>query len=319
MKMNKRESDIQIWETIINFYKKYCPVDEWEKRRQKNQLEAYWCRPDGEKQNLFQNPRQRIFARLIKSYQNTTWHQIQLSLGKDEKNNKEKEQRRVLITDPWFEYEDLIDKVESEISDNLNFKGKDIVKFCEKALDIAKELGKFNLSNYCFKQEQTENFTALKNVISIIFDKKKDELKVSVFEKIFYKTLAEPYQTIMKMQKLLPGLGIALTCDFLKESHLCNIAKPDVHICHVFSVIDGIPYSMDLALVRRIIEFAKNVCPVDENDFCGSGAYHVDKIIWMICSDYIIDSDKEKNKLKKEFLEILSAEKQKNSRSQNDK
>ena len=88
----------------------------------------------------------------------------------------------------------------------------------------------------------------------------------------------------MKMQKLLPGLGIALTCDFLKESHLCNIAKPDVHICHVFSVIDRIPYSMDLALVRRVGEFADNVCQPVEDHFCESGAYHVDKIIWMICS-----------------------------------
>lgn len=319
--MNNTDFDKQIWETIINFYRKYFSADKWKEQRQKNQLEAYWCRSDEEKQNLFQDPLQRIFARMIKSYQNTTWHQIQLSPGKNVKNDIGKGQRRVLITDPWFEDENIIDKVESEIRDNLDFKGKgNFVDFCKVALDIAKGLGKFNLSNYSFEQVQTANFEVLKSVVSKIFNEKIDKLKVSVFEKIFYETLGEPYQTIMKMQKMLPGLGIALTCDFLKESHLCNIAKPDVHICHVFSVIDGIPYSMDLALVKRIIEFANNVYPADKNDFCSTGAYHVDKVIWMICSDYITDSDKEKNKLKKEFLKTLSDEKANIiSRSQTDK
>lgn len=279
--MNKRESDIQIWETIINFYKKYCPVDEWEKRRQKNQLEAYWCRPDGEKQNLFQKPCQRIFARLIKSYQNTTWHQIQLSDKNNEKYSKDPN-RRNLITDPWFECEDIIKMVEGKYNAN-DIQGEGFRDFCETALNIVKDKEFNNLKNYDFSQEQGDNFSILQKVISKVFYDK-NELKVSAYEKIFYETLDEPYQTIMKMQKLLSGLGIALTCDFLKESHLCNIAKPDVHICHVFSVIDRIPYSMDLALVKRVAEFAQNVCPPVEDHFCESGAYCVDKIIWMICS-----------------------------------
>lgn len=314
--MNENDFDKQIWETIINFYQAYFSADEWKKKRQKNQLEAYWCRPDGEKQALFQDSRQRIFARLIKSYQNTTWHQIQLS-DKNNENYSKDSNRRKLITDPWFECEDIIKMVEGKYKAN-DIQRKGFSDFCEVALNIVKDKEFDNLKNFNFSQEQGDNFSTLQKVISKEFYGK-NELKVSLYEKIFYETLAEPYQTIMKMQKLLPGLGIALTCDFLKESHLCNIAKPDVHICHVFSVIDGIPYSMDLALVKRIIEFAKNVCPADQNDFCGSGAYHVDKVIWMICSDYIIDSDKEKNKLKEEFLKKLAVEKQKNSRSQNDK
>ena len=108
------------------------------------------------------------------------------------------------------------------------------------------------------------------------------------------------------MQKLLSGLGIALVCDFLKESHLCNIAKPDVHISHVFSLIDGIFYSMDLPLVKRISEFAASVCTAVPNDFCNSGAYNVDKIIWMICSDYDVESDNKKKNLKVKFLEELA-------------
>ena len=137
-------------------------------------------------------------------------------------------------------------------------------------------------------------------------ENKEKELKVSRFEEIIYENICEPYRTIMKMQKLFPGFGIALSCDFLKESHLCNIAKPDIHLCHVFSLIDGIPYSMDLTLVKRVAEFAANVCPTDENNFCGSGAYNVDKVIWQICSNYDVDNDTKKKSFKEDFLDELA-------------
>lgn len=72
-------------------------------------------------------------------------------------------------------------------------------------------------------------------------------------------------------------------------------------------MLDGFPYSMDLALVKRISEFAEAVCPASPNDFCNSGAYNVDKIIWMLCSDYHIDTDKRKNTGKDRLLEMLTA------------
>ena len=110
------------------------------------------------------------------------------------------------------------------------------------------------------------------------------------------------------MQKVLPGFGIALTCDFLKESHLCNIAKPDVHLCHVFSVIDKIQYSMDLALVKRIAEFAENVgLTSDSNDFYNTGSYYIDKIIWMLCSRSKTEDDDNKPSIKKFLLERIAA------------
>ena len=87
------------------------------------------------------------------------------------------------------------------------------------------------------------------------------------------------------MQKILPDYGIALTCDFLKESHLFNIAKPDIHLCHVFSVIDKIQYSSDLVLAKRIADFAENAgCRPEPENFCNTGSYYIDKIIWMLCS-----------------------------------
>ena len=294
------------WDFIIKFFEKEIPHEETE--RQKNQLEAYWCRPDGDNQELFRNhPKQRIFARLIKSYQNTTWHKVQLTIPNGEKGRK-------LITDHWFESRDIIKIAKEEIEANIFFKKRDsrndFVPFCRMAADIVEKL---ELREYEFNEAQKDNFKSLSAVVSKVYDENKDKndqdedkLKISEFEKIMYECFPEPYKTIMKMQKLLPGLGIALTCDFLKESHLCNIAKPDVHISHVFSLLDGIPYSMDLALVKRVSEFATTVCPTKQNDFCNSGAYNVDKIIWMICSDYNTDSDGKKKSFKRGFLEKLA-------------
>ena len=54
---------------------------------------------------------------------------------------------------------------------------------------------------------------------------------------------------------------------------------------------------MDLALVKRVAEFANNVCKANKDDFCNSGAYYVDKVIWKICKE---------DSLKGKFLEKLA-------------
>ena len=311
--MSNPDFDKKVWEFIENFYKESC--GEIEKKRKENQLEAYWCRPAGDGQKLFTVPEQRVFARFLRSYLNTTWHKVQLTCKKADKEND-----RVLITDSWFEERnpDIIQiagraiendpffKKESE-KDKKNKENEEdtFVTFCKKILDFRKNL---ELKDYSFEQEQKENFDKFQEQISEFFKNKvmQKNQKVSIYEEIIYENTCEPYRTIMKMQKIFPGFGIALSCDFLKESHLCNIAKPDIHLCHVFSLIDGIPYSMDLALVKRVAEFAANVCPADKNNFCGSGAYNVDKIIWQICSDYDVDNDKTKKLFKKEFLDKIA-------------
>ncbi len=317
--MSNPDFDKKVWEFIENFYKESCG---WlDGKRKENQLEAYWCRPAGDGQKLFTDPKKRVFARFLRSYLNTTWHKIGKGNGS--------------IID-WFDFDDIIKNANAAVKDNL-LENKPLKSFCESILLFIEKL---ELNDYCFEQEQTENFKIFSDSVGEFFnelqktqkdrsksqkvsvysdsvgeifnelqktqkDRSKSQ-KVSVYEEIIYENTCEPYQTIMKMQKLFPGFGIALSCDFLKESHLCNIAKPDIHLCHVFSLIDGIPYSMDLALVKRVAEFAANVCPADKNNFCGSGAYNVDKIIWQICSDYDVDSDKTKKHSKKIFLKELA-------------
>lgn len=297
--MSNPDFDKKVWEFIENFYKESCgkleddrKENQLEDKRKKNQLEAYWCRPAGENQALFTDPKQRMFARFLRSYLNTTWHKIGKGNGS--------------IID-WFDSPDIIKEAESKYS---LLENKQLKKFCEDTLNFMKYL---SLKSYEFEEEQIENFKIFSDDVKEKFNKQRDQQKdlsksqkVSVYEEIIYENICEPYRTIMKMQKLFSGFGIALSCDFLKESHLCNIAKPDIHLCHVFSLIDGIPYSMDLALVKRVAEFAANVCPADKNNFCGSGAYNVDKIIWQICSDYDVESDKTKKHSKKDFLKELA-------------
>ena len=308
--MEVKENDNQYWAVFENFYKEHFSACN---KRDENQLEAYWCRPAGDNQELFQDDlKQRIFARLIKSYQNTTWHQVQLSITDGETEPEKKGNRRKLITDPWFEEPEIMTTALRATETNTFFQDpkhpkNEFVKFCKMAEKIVKKL---ELKKYKFNEEQKDNFNSLSTVVEKLFEERKEErkkdFKVSVYEEIIYDGLQEPYKTIMKMQKLLPGLGVALTCDFLKESHLCNIAKPDVHISHVFSLIDGIPYSMDLPLVKRVSEFATAVCKENPNDFCNSGAYNIDKIIWMNCSDYDTDGEKNKKNLKEDFVKKLA-------------
>ena len=285
--MEVTRKDSEFWKVFKDFYK--------DNRRQENQLEAYWCRPAGDNQELFNVPKQRIFARFLRSYLNTTWHKISLTC----------EQRESLFSDECI-IQHAVPKIKSIIDEKSDPpKGlQNLLNFC---VEIVELVGKLDFEVYGFQEEQTKNFEILSTAVKDAFEeKKKKNLPVSKYERIIYENLDEPCRTIMKMQKLLPGLGVALTCDFLKEAHLYNIAKPDVHICHVFSLMDGIPYSMDLTLVKRVSEFADAVCKADSNDFCNSGAYNVDKIVWMNCSDYDTDGDHEKKMSKDKFLKKLA-------------
>ena len=284
--MEATRKDSEFWKVFKDFYK--------DNRRQENQLEAYWCRPAGDNQELFNVPKQRIFARFLRSYLNTTWHKISLTC----------EQRESLFSDECI-IQHAVQKIKSIIDEKSHPpKGlQNLLNFCVEIVELIAEL---DFEVYGFQEEQTQNFKILSTAVKDAFEEKKKNLPVSKYERIIYENLDEPCRTIIKMQKLLPGLGVALTCDFLKEAHLCNIAKPDVHICHVFSLMDGIPYSMDLTLVKRVSEFADAVCEADSNNFCRSGAYNVDKIVWMNCSDYDTDGDHEKKMSKDKFLKKLA-------------
>ena len=292
-KIVKNNRDKEIWDEILKIYKEINDNNQLEELRQKNQKKAYWCRSEEEGcQTIFDEPKQRLMARFIKSYLNTAWHKMQ---------SKEKTKQ-----ENWFDRPDIIAKIKSIPDD----KDDNLTRFSKKALDL---LERVELKNYEFKEYQKDNFSALSKAVDVEFQKTMNDVnipksrKVSEYERTIFEQAEEPYKTILKMQKVLPGYGIALACDFLKESHLCNIAKPDVHLCHVFSTIDNIKYSMDLALVKRIAEFAENVgLPPNPDDFCNTGSYYIDKIIWLLCSRSETEDDT-KPSIKKNLLERIVA------------
>ena len=292
-RINKKHRDKKIWDEILNIYKNMNENNQLEELRQRNLKKAYWCRSEEKgSQELFSEPKQRLLARFVKSYLNTAWHKIQ-SKEKTEQEN-------------WFSQSNIIEKIQS-IPD-----GKDnLTRFSKIVLTL---LDSVELKNYGFNELQKDNFKALSYAVDNEYKRAMKDAdlpksqRVSECETIIFEQAEEPYRTILKMQKVLPGYGVALACDFLKESHLCNIAKPDVHLRHVFSVIDNIKYSMDLALVKRIAEFAENVgLSPNPDDFCNTGSYYIDKIIWMLCSRSETEDDDNKPSMKKTLLERIAA------------
>ena len=294
--MSLAQRDTMIWHQILNLYREVCKKtdNQLEKSRQKNQKEAYWCQQTKEESNqlLFSDPKQRIMARFVKSYLNTAWHKIQ-----SKKKTKQ---------ESWFSQSTIVEKIQS-IQDEKD----SLIRFSKKVLTL---LDRVELMDYEFDVLQEDNYKALSNAVNDEYKKAMNDAalpksqRVSEYENTIFEQAEEPYGTILKMQKVLPGFGIALTCDFLKESHLCNIAKPDIHLCHVFSVIDKIKYSMDLALVKRIAVFAENIgLSPDPDDFCNTGSYYIDKIIWMLCSRRKTENDYNKSSIKKILLERIAA------------
>jgi len=283
--MTNSERDKKVWDEIIKYYNKL----NLDAKRNQSQHIDYYCLPELKKgkeqsniEKIDRDEKQRLFARFLKSYLSSTWHWIQKGHGETTVGDE---------VNTWLKEKDVITQFENYKKDSRN--PESFCDFSDCALAIVNNL---DLAKYDFSEKQIDNLEVFSKTIGEKFGDGKSF--VSQAEQIIYKNAPEPYTTILKMQKVIKGFGIALACDFVREAHFCNIAKPDVHICHVFSVIDGISYSMDLALVKRVSEFAANVCPEKENDFCNTGAYNVDKIIWLICS--------ESNNTKVDFLENLN-------------
>ena len=96
---------------------------------------------------------------------------------------------------------------------------------------------------------------------------------------------AELYAKVLSGESFFDGTDKYYSC--IQESYLSETVLPED--------VEGSKEFVKSEVSQRVTLQSRT----GEED---AKPYHVDKIIWMICSDYIIDSDKEKNKLKKEFL-----------------
>ena len=87
---------------------------------------------------------------------------------------------------------------------------------------------------------------------------------------------------ICYISKQIPGMGIALTCDWLKESGCIWLAKPDTHIVEVYKHLTGSSKRItEKDIIVDMFDYSSMIQKtVDEN----MTAYKLDKMIWLICT-----------------------------------
>lgn len=131
-------------------------------------------------------------------------------------------------------------------------------------------LTKHDLINQAVCQGYTDDPTSVvTNAFGILFDKKKNK-------------------------GVIPGLGPALACDFLKECGCLWLSKPDTHLSKVFAesgiYTDGknvktykvLTFDRAVEFCEQMFEFAAAVRK-EKNDESIT-PYKIDKMIWLMCT-----------------------------------
>lgn len=78
------------------------------------------------------------------------------------------------------------------------------------------------------------------------------------------------------------GLGLPLTCDWLKECGCTWLAKPDVHINGVVKYLKADEKLKDEDVIKLMFSWAETVKLSGEDK--DATAYKIDKIIWLLCT-----------------------------------
>lgn len=101
-----------------------------------------------------------------------------------------------------------------------------------------------------------------------------DEL-VSFDYSASFEEFAEKIKKIEKITKTIHGLGLTLTCDWLKECGCEWLAKPDVHIIEVIKYFKNVDKIKDKDVLEFMFEWSKLV---------DCSPYKLDKMIWLLCT-----------------------------------
>lgn len=100
---------------------------------------------------------------------------------------------------------------------------------------------------------------------------------VAVLE-LTYKELKELYA----ISNQIHGLGLPLTCDWLKECGCTWLAKPDVHINGVVKHLQNNEKFKDEDVLKLMFSWAETVKSSGEDK--DATAYKIDKIVWLLCT-----------------------------------
>ena len=119
-------------------------------------------------------------------------------------------------------------------------------------------------------------------------NKFKDHLDFYDFVNFFHNDERARNALPLLLKQEIKGFGLALSCDFLKESGFHWYAKPDVHLIEIFSRLGLSESKKDYDVLNAVIRLAKN-----NNET----PYTVDKIFWLIGSgklykDYESETEK---------------------------
>lgn len=87
---------------------------------------------------------------------------------------------------------------------------------------------------------------------------------------------------IYAISNQIHGLGLPLTCDWLKECGCTCLAKPDAHINGVVKHLYANEKLKDEDVLKLMFSWAETVNSSGED--IGATAYKIDKIIWLLCT-----------------------------------
>ena len=83
---------------------------------------------------------------------------------------------------------------------------------------------------------------------------------------------------VKQLSNAIHGMGLALTCDFLKELGYEGYPKPDVHVKGIFTALELCPANAnDIEVFRAVARVSEHV---------GVTLYNVDRLFWLIGSGY---------------------------------
>ena len=96
----------------------------------------------------------------------------------------------------------------------------------------------------------------------------------------------EEYNNIIGLQKLIHGLGLALTCDWLKECGCTWLVKSDIHIKKVYQHLiekdDDINFKVnEKEIIKEMFNWSLRIKQEYDPNM---SAYKLDKMIWLICT-----------------------------------
>jgi len=98
------------------------------------------------------------------------------------------------------------------------------------------------------------------------------------------------------ISRKIHGFGLALACDFLKESGWSQYAKPDVHTTSILNEL-GLCDGSDEATLKVIIDLAEVI---------GQTPFAVDKALWLVGSGWLYDHDEKFKTDRREFVQLVN-------------